>query len=190
MGVLEKQNRERLRKNRLKTLILEAIQTAGVLSEALIVPTVMATMTKLEELPSLRQKEVIKYALRRLVKSGFMRWEGDKYELTEKGKRFLQMQLIKYASEERPRHWDGKWRILIFDIPERRRNVRIKLRATLQLLGFRRLQDSVWVYPYDCEEVIALIKVDFHIGNDVLYIIADSIEQDSVLRRHFKLPLR
>ncbi len=55
-------------------------------------------------------------------------------------------------------------------------------------IGFVRLQDSVWVYPYDCEDFIALLKAELKIGKDVLYAIADTIEHDKGIRRHFNLP--
>jgi len=49
------------------------------------------------------------------------------------------------------------------------------------------LQDSVWVYPYDCEDFINLMKADFKIGKDLLYVVADKIENDKFLAQHFKL---
>ena len=55
-------------------------------------------------------------------------------------------------------------------------------------IGFVRLQDSVWVYPYDCEDFIALLKAELKIGRDVLYAIVDTIEHDKNLRQHFNLP--
>ncbi len=54
-------------------------------------------------------------------------------------------------------------------------------------IGFLRIQDSVWLYPYDCEEFVALLKADLHIGKDVLYAVIESIEDDSRIRRHFRL---
>ena len=41
--------------------------------------------------------------------------------------------------------WDGKWRVLIFDINERRR-LRTQLRRLLDGVGFVRLQDRL-AYP-------------------------------------------
>ncbi len=54
-------------------------------------------------------------------------------------------------------------------------------------LGFARLQDSVWVYPYDCEDLMALLKADLKIGMAVLYMIVEHIENDKHLRAHFSL---
>ena len=90
---------------------------------------------------------------------------------------------------EIPRHWDGKWRLVIVEIPEKKRGVRDRIRGLVVRLGFLRLQDSVWVYPYDCEELVTLLKTDLKIGRAVLYIIADAIEFDRPLRAHFGLPL-
>lgn len=75
--------------------------------------------------------------------------------------------------------------MLIFDIPEKQRELRDKVRNTLQAIGFKCLQDSVWVYPHDCENFIALLKADFKIGRDLLYVIAEAIENDRALRDYF-----
>ena len=87
----------------------------------------------------------------------------------------------------RPKRWDRKWRILIFDIPEYRKGLRDKIRRTLGVIGFVRLQDSVWVYPHDCEDLIAFLKADFRVGKDMLYMIVEELEGDGHLKRHFGL---
>ena len=84
--------------------------------------------------------------------------------------------------------WDGKWRVVIFDVHEKQRKKRDRLRAELATVGFRRLQDSVWIYPFDCEEMLALLKLDVKLGRDVLYFITDKMEGDDYLRRLFSLP--
>jgi CRISPR-associated endonuclease Cas2 len=76
---------------------------------------------------------------------------------------------------------------LIFDIPEKRRAVRDQLRQTLNNIGFIKLQNSVWVYPYECSELISLLKSDFKIGKDVLYLTVTEIENDEFLRKHYQL---
>ena len=86
------------------------------------------------------------------------------------------------------RKWDRRWRVVIFDIPERRKNIRDRLRLFMNEYGFVRIQDSVWIYPYDCEDLIALAKANFRVGADVLYMIVERLERDKYLREHFKLP--
>jgi DNA-binding transcriptional regulator PaaX len=77
--------------------------------------------------------------------------------------------------------------MLVFDIPEGRRYIRQKVRNTLRSIGFYRLQDSVWVFPYDCSEFVTLLKADFKVGKDLLYLIADSIEDDIKVKDYFNL---
>ncbi len=50
---------------------------------------------------------------------------------------------------ERERRPDGKWQMIIFDIPERERYLRDLLRGKIYLLGYKMLQQSVWVCPYN-----------------------------------------
>lgn len=53
--------------------------------------------------------------------------------------------------------------------------------------GFLRIQDSVWLSPYDCEELIALVKAELRLGKDVLYAIVEEIENDGWIKKHFNL---
>jgi phenylacetic acid degradation operon negative regulatory protein len=45
------------------------------------------------------------------------------------------------------RRWDGKWRIVLFDVPQNRATERARLRRTLAARGFGYLQNSVWISP-------------------------------------------
>ena len=86
---------------------------------------------------------------------------------------------------EKKRRWDKRWRVVVFDIPEKHRRTRDSLRSSMRELGFYRLQDSVWVYPHDCEEVVMLIKTEMRVGAALLYMIVEKLENDSKLREHF-----
>ena len=55
---------------------------------------------------------------------------------------------------KKPAKWDGEWRIVIFDIPERFKKAREALRKKLKDLGFIKLQESVFAFPYECEDEI------------------------------------
>lgn len=132
-------------------------------------------------------------ALRRLATKGLITFEergGKRYaRATEAGERMLELESLREKSTQKPKRWDGRWRVVLFDIPERRRRVRNLLRKFMQEFGFVRLQDSAWIYPYDCEDIIALAKADFRIGADALYLIVEQLERDKHLREHFGLPL-
>ena len=187
MGIKEAESARRTRKNELKRIILDAVKLAGIVSVFVVAPNVVGAMAKLGIIRSPRQKNVVERSCDRLARAGLLAWEGKKLRLTAKGEFALRtLRARDYATHKR-RHWDRKWRVLIFDIPEYRKGLRDKLRHTLQDIGFVRLQDSVWVYPYDCEDLITMIKADFHIGRDVLYMIVDTIEGDSSLKKRFGL---
>ena len=186
---MEKKSSNKKKRTDIQHLVLSAVAVAGVLSIALIAPNVLGAMNKLGLLPGLLQREIIKAARGRLIKRGYLKRIDGKLRLTSKGQAlFLRLQL-KHVGLVRPRRWDGKWRLLIFDVPENRKGQRELIRRMLIQIGFVRLQDSVWLYPYDCEDLIVLLKADIHIGKDLLYIIADSIENDIDYRNHFDLPL-
>jgi len=50
--------------------------------------------------------------------------------------------------------WDGHWRLIIYDIPEKLKVEREHLRGVLGLLGFGKIQDSCWASPYDHSDFI------------------------------------
>jgi hypothetical protein len=50
------------------------------------------------------------------------------------------------------RRKDGKWVMIIFDVPEKYRKSRSLLREILHSLGYKMLQQSVWISPYDVSE--------------------------------------
>ena len=106
--------------------------------------------------------------------------------ITNKGRGYLSQEQRRHTIEK-PKRWDGKWRLVIFDIKEPRRKTRDALRAELKAVGFRMLQDSVWIYPYACEEYVALLKADLHVGKDILYLIVDELENERFLREQFDL---
>ena len=83
--------------------------------------------------------------------------------------------------------WDKKWRIVAFDIPEKKKNGRDALRQKLQELNFYQLQKSVFVCPYPCEKEVHFLSEFFDIGDFVNIIIADNIYDDVRLKNHFDL---
>ncbi len=189
MEKLEEKNRKIIRRTAIQQAILLTVASVGILSVALIAPPVIGALAKLGMLPSARKSETIKSAAGRLKNKGLLKFENGHYALTAAGEKLLRRWQLADYKLTRPKKWDKKWRIVIFDIPERKKRIRDEVRRILTSAGFRRLQDSVWVYPHDCEDVIALLKADFGIGRDLLYVIADQIENDKYLRQEFDLNL-
>lgn len=104
------------------------------------------------------KKSELAIAFKRLRENGLVELIDDEkliYRLTDSGKdRAL---WIKIKMENEP--WDGKWRLIIWDIPEKRRIARDLLRYKLKVLGFNRLQKSVWATKKNCtKELREFIK--------------------------------
>jgi len=57
-------------------------------------------------------------------------------ELTEKGKKQAQKIGFNKLKISKPKRWDKKWRIIIFDVPEKNKIIREALREKIQKLGF------------------------------------------------------
>lgn len=188
MGKLEKESRKRSRGANLQRAILKSVAIAGVMSVAIVAPNAMRVLNLLgiDKILDRNTRQGINVSRRRLVENGFLSYTKNGFiKLTSKGEQKLYE--LERHDYKLPHHkkWDKKWRVLIFDIPERKRLLRDKVRFTLLSIGFKRLQDSVWVYPHDCEDLITLIKSDFKIGKDLLYLIVDSIENDRMLKEWF-----
>ena len=197
MGTLEIRARNQRRLRHLQYAVLSAVGVAGVLAWMMIAPNTF------QAIPALmgKKKYDAKFGYRartvagRLAQRGLVRFVergGKKHvEITDAGKDMLLREQFKSAQMNgaRKRRWDKRYRMVIFDIPERRKSIRANLRRAMQDFGFLLLQDSVWIFPYDCEDVIALIKADLQVGKDVLYVIAEAIENDTWIRKHFQLPL-
>jgi phenylacetic acid degradation operon negative regulatory protein len=61
------------------------------------------------------------------------------------------------------RQWDGKWRLVLFDLPAAEGTARNRLRNMLRQHGFGWLQNSVWVSPHplpDQQAVLAGARVN------------------------------
>ncbi len=188
MGQMEEKSKRRTRNQKLKLLVLGSIAIAGTLAVGLVAPNVLGAMGKLGLMPKLRQEEYIGGARRRLKKQGLLEERDGFLRITPKGETHLRSLSLSLAQPVKLKRWDEKWRVLIFDIPEKRKGLRARIREHLHAAGFIRLQNSVWVYPYPCEEFVALLKAELKVGKDMLYLIVDSLEGDRNMRKEFGLP--
>jgi len=108
--------------------------------------------------------------------------------LTKEGKKKAGVFQIDALTIKKPKKWDKKWRIVIFDIAQLKKTYREAFRGKLKELGFYPLQKSVWVYPFDCQAETELLKDFFGLSNqEMRLIVADNISKDDQLRKSFKL---
>lgn len=188
MGQIEERSRRKYRKQNIQKIVLTTVATVGLLSVALLAPNALQALKWLGIKPPKGPRDSVRRARNRLVARGLLRYEGNKLRLTPRGEAELRRVSLADFKLKKPKRWDGRWRVLVFDIPESRKTLREKVRRTLAAIGFIRLQDSVWIYPYPCEDLLALLKADFKIGKDLLYLIVEEMEYDNSLRKQFELP--
>ena len=178
-------------KTAVQTAVLKALYAGGVITVALLAPQAARYLDKLDRGKAHRAELYarISYARNRLAQRGHIELDkSGRIVLTEKGLVSIERILLRTYAVPEKIHWDGKWRILFFDIRERRKVVRNRLRELLNGAGFVRLQDSVWVHPYPCDEFVGLVRAHLASGvGELRCVVADAIESDKGLREHFRL---
>ena len=192
MGTVESEAKKKRRYTNIQQTLLATVALTGVVLVAAIAPNAPAALAKLPSFKRAQLRYQYRTALGRLAAQGhviFEKRDGKQYaRITESGRKILAFEHEKAKLDiTKKRRWNGRWRVIIFDIPERRRRTRDRLRNIMREIGFVRLQDSVWVFPYDCEDFITLLKAELKIGAAVLYMIVEHIENDKHLRVHFGL---
>lgn len=170
-------------------IVLKTVAVSGFLAVALCAPNALQVLGMFDKRK--RRPFHINKVAERLRRDGYLQkvTEGKKscYELTEKGRQYITRFELREQQIPRPEKWDGKYRIIVFDISEKRRHIRDEIRNWLRSLGFVKLQQSVWVFPYPCRKIVALLKTEYKVEKDVLYVTAATVEHDEWLRRRFGL---
>lgn len=88
---------------------------------------------------------------------------------------------------KKPEKWDGKWRIVVFDIPEKKKAAREALRKKLKDLKFIELQKSIFINPYECEDEIDFIVEFFQIRPYARYLRVEYFTNEEQLKIKFGL---
>ena|SRR3989338_11264679 len=111
------------------------------------------------------------------------------YTITKKGRNELHKYYIKSIEFNYSRKtWDNMWRIIVFDIPENKRNKRDVLRSTIKRWDFYKLQRSVFVTPYKCEKEINLLSRILEIQDNIFVITTNKIDGiENKLRNYYRL---
>jgi len=107
--------------------------------------------------------------------------------LTEKGQKLALKFNFEEMSIKKPASWDVKWRIVLYDIPEKNKKAREAFRKKIKELGFYELQKSVFIYPFPCKDEIDFVVEFFEIRNFVYYGEIDNLSNESKLKLHFGL---
>jgi len=106
--------------------------------------------------------------------------------LTDRGK--LRALNIRFRRlNDKKEKWDGKWRMVAFDIPEEFRKGRNALHYRMHMAGFYELQKSIFLYPHECEKEIRDFVALFELQKYVCFALLDSIDGQEFLKKKFRL---
>jgi CRISPR-associated endonuclease Cas2 len=199
--VFQKENNEKkFKKGELKRHILKALGISLVVGGTIVFPTlplVYGTIMTIVEVVKgggefIPEKKV-RRALKNLEKRNIIHLEEKNGEALVYIEDKENIEILKYSLKavldfkEKEKKWNGKWFLVFFDIPETQKNKRAYLRRFLYQLGFYRYQKSVYLFPYECEKEIELIKRIVEGGKYIQYVVAEKISNESDAKLHFRL---
>ena len=179
--------------------ILTGIGVAGIIGLAFVAPTAVALAKPFIDEKKQKERDQWKHynpsylrrSIRRLQHQKLVEIRyKDEIEvviLTQLGKRRILKYALNELSIEKPKQWDGRWRMIIYDVDEKKKKLRDTFRRALISLEFLQLQESVWVYPYACEEQITFLREYYGVGSEVLYVVATKLEDDTPYREYFDI---
>ncbi|MDI6778520.1 MAG: hypothetical protein QMD77_05045 [Patescibacteria group bacterium] len=110
--------------------------------------------------------------------------------LTNEGIKRVREFAFDSLSIPKPKKWDRKWRVVIFDVPTRPKKLNIAraaLREKIKELGFHKLQHSVWVHPYPCEDEILLVGEIFEVTKYIEILTVEKLLHEAKIKTFFNL---
>lgn len=181
------------KRTNIEHVLLHTIAMTGFLSVMLLAPNAMRVLSMFDG--GMKRSKNPKYlfgtAFERLLGKRLITLEqtpkGKFVRLTDSGKYELALMIARNHDKRKHRRWDKRWRMVTYDIKEERRKTRKQLQALLKSFGFYKLQNSVWIYPYDTEALLILLKAHYKLGSEVIYGVLEKFENDTDARKHFSL---
>lgn len=163
-----------------KTLLL-TVGAGVVIGTALVFPGAgfLYKKFKKQQWEDAKKRGVLRSTIKRLERQKLISWKEKDGELQltleEKGrKRMLQYEMDTLTLKNTGK-WDGLWRVVIFDIPEDKRNAREFFREKLKDLGFQQLQKSVFITRLECKDEIDFLRHSLEVAPHVSYILAKDV---------------
>lgn len=189
----------KFKSGQLKEIVLATIGVGVVLGGSVLItpnfPIVIGLFMKLiEEVKGVKlPRHKVNRVLRSLEEKEIIELEKKDNEVFVKIKDGYHVEIIKYSIKSlleikrKNQRWSGKWFLVVFDVPEEQRNKRNYLRRFLKEIGFYSYQQSVYVFPYECEKEIVLIKKIVEGGKYISYIVADRLEHEQAVKIKYGL---
>ena len=138
-----------------------------------------------------RYQKTYKNSVHYLKRKGLIENKGNGiYCLTSEGEKeafFAHLNTESKFYQTKSIKWDGKWRIIFFDVPEKKRHYRDYLRTILKTIGFKEFQKSIWIYPYPVPKFLKDLLFEEGIKQYTRFITTYDIEYDKDMKKMFKI---
>ncbi len=164
----------------LRAALTPAIWTVEILADAVLTALDPIISKSIEESGKSPEKEVarlIYYAKSR----GYL---NSKLQTTKSGSERLIKLDFNHLEMNEP--WDGRWRMVMYDIPEDKKTAREHIRRLVKQLGFVQLQRSIWIHPLPCLEQFEKIKEANGLEDTLILIETGEITGVDKFKSHFK----
>ena len=121
-----------------------------------------------------------KKGLVEIIKKG----DGRFLRLTKKGELEVLLAKAKMPVEGK---WDGKWRLIIFDIPEDAKEIRDQFRGLLKKNNYHKLQGSVYANPYPLNREAVAYLQKTGLMKYIRIMKVEEMDNDKDLKKKFGL---
>ena len=181
-------------KHSLSHKILKAIAIGGVVAVAATNPYFgLAFMKGIRKDLERKKWWEFQKALKRLQRTKRLNAEQNSdgsftVTITQLGKDYAARYDLDSLTIDKPKEWDGLWRVCSFDIPTDKKAGRYALLSKLKELGFIMIQKSVWAHPFECREQLAVLARAFEVEKCVYVFTASDFDghHNLYLKRKFE----
>ncbi len=111
----------------------------------------------------------------------------DRIKLTKKGKELLREIQLSEIIVAKTRQWDGLWRLVSYDIPEKYKKSRNLFRCVLERNNFYQIQKSLWACPWPCKEEIAILAKNINVSEYVVFMETNKLSDKKELTMYYNL---
>lgn len=113
----------------------------------------------------------------RLTKKGLVKKEKKRYFISKLGLKFIEKHLLEPEQKE----WDGRWRLVAFDIPEKIAHYRKWLRSQLYALNYKPLQKSLFIGKFPLEKKLMEEILEKNLYQCIRIVVIGEIDDESIL---------
>lgn len=179
---------DKYKRGELAKEILKGLAIGGFIVMCLAMPN-LAQVVDLFKPRNSRDRYRVKQAIRGLQKRNMIRLVNrnghEVVEITKDGKRRVLDYDLENMQLKTNMKWDGKWRIVMFDIPQSKKRVRDAVSYRIKEIGMYPMQKSVFIFPHSCRNEIDFVGGVFGVRDNIIYIEATRIDDGEKVRRHF-----